>query len=128
MNVRIGTSIFIHLLADDFNIEKYLTTCAEHKISFIFTTLIGFQKKKKNNQKLFTKMKAFTKKAQELKIAVYSDLDQHLFNKFNIDKNNREEMMAFFVQQLGLSGVLFDDRVTGPLALQNYPIMTKILK
>ncbi|AHI57481.1 hypothetical protein P344_00540 [Spiroplasma mirum ATCC 29335] len=47
MNVRIGTSIFIHLLADDFNIEKYLTTCAEHKISFIFTTLIGFQKKKK---------------------------------------------------------------------------------
>ncbi|AHF60560.1 hypothetical protein [Spiroplasma mirum] len=73
-------------------------------------------------------MKAFTKKAQELKIAVYSDLDQHLFNKFNIDKNNREEMMAFFVQQLGLSGVLFDDRVTGPLALQNYPIMTKILK
>ena len=42
MNVWIGTSIFIDLLADDFNIEKYLKTCADHKINFIFTTLIGF--------------------------------------------------------------------------------------
>lgn len=108
--MRLGVSLYPHLIAENYDLETYLTKCAKAQIKVIFTTLINV---KKSDQKLFNRFLQLTKTANKLGIDVYGDVNGAVYEEFELDKNNREQVMNFFMTELGLKGIRFDEGISG---------------
>ncbi|WHQ37020.1 MupG family TIM beta-alpha barrel fold protein [Spiroplasma sp. SV19] len=107
--MRLGISLYPHLIKANYDLEEYLIKCAKAQIKVIFTTLINV---KKDNQELFQRFLTLTKIAHKLGMEVYGDVDDTVYDEFKLDKNNREQIMYFFTTELGLKGIRFDAGVS----------------
>ncbi|AGM25698.1 outer surface protein [Spiroplasma syrphidicola EA-1] len=125
--MAIGVSIYPHLLiGQEKQLEQYLSKCANAGVKIIFTTMINF---KKDNLELITLFKKMTAGAKKLGIVVYGDINGEVYEEFGLDKNNREQLMHFFKDELGLAGLRFDDGIDGVgiAKLSNNPNQFKII-
>ncbi|WP_425380149.1 MupG family TIM beta-alpha barrel fold protein [Spiroplasma endosymbiont of Stenodema calcarata] len=92
-------------MAENYDLAGYLTKCVKAQIKVVFTTLINV---KKSDQQVFQRFLSLTKIANKLGMDVYGDVDGTVYEEFGLDKNNREQIMDFFIIELGLKGIRFD--------------------
>ncbi|MBW3058092.1 DUF871 domain-containing protein [Spiroplasma poulsonii] len=107
--MRLGISLYPHLIKANYDLEGYLIKCAKGQIKVIFTTLINV---KKDDKALLQRFLTLTKISNKLGMEVYGDVDDTVYDEFKLNKNNREEIMHFFIAELGLKGVCFDAGVS----------------
>lgn len=104
--MNLGISLYLHLLAKDFDLEAYLLKCKNNNIKIIFTTLINFKNDDKN---LFNKFQQLLQLSQKLDLDICVDINQELLQEFKLENQSYESVFNFFDKQLKIKMLRFDE-------------------